>query len=495
MASRLKQIPESLLAKLWKERASREAAFRAGNGRLFRVIYPGRVGTSAGPDFRDAVLEEEGVGLVRGDVEVHVRQRDWDSHGHGKDPRYNGVVLHVVGTMDGSYSTLHSGVQVPVLSLETLLHGGSSSGRNRDLWPLLKAHGYVQPTTQAEMGAILDRAGDSRFLGKRDAFLAFLKEEDQEQVLYQGLMETLGYSQNRGPFLELAARVPYSLLTVLATGSPGEERVNRIQKLLLTAAGFLASATRSKAMGRDRWHLFRIRPQNHPRLRIMGMAHLLDLFLPPTEDSAPELTGRNRQGVAPEGLGKFPARGQDRKPLEVAGSTENVLPPWANLGLVEGMAHLVRTSSSPGVDRGPWRVIENALTGIRPPIPGKNGAREGTKAQAHIGKGRARDMAVNCVLPYLHALAHLTGDGQLGDLSLRVYRGFPGLQENEITREIRRQLFSCPPLVSVDVPKVLNDRGDKVWKNLVCNARRQQGLLHLHQLISSPVTSRLDERG
>ena len=87
MASRLKQIPESLLAKLWKERASREAAFRAGNGQRFRVIYPGRVGTTAGPDFRDAVLEEEGVGLVRGDVEVHVRQRDWDSHGHGKDPR------------------------------------------------------------------------------------------------------------------------------------------------------------------------------------------------------------------------------------------------------------------------------------------------------------------------------------------------------------------------------------------------------------------------
>ena len=76
MAFRLKQIPESLMAKLWKERASREESLRAGNGRRFKVIYCGRPGTGPGPDFRDAVLEEEGVGLVRGDVELHVRQQD-----------------------------------------------------------------------------------------------------------------------------------------------------------------------------------------------------------------------------------------------------------------------------------------------------------------------------------------------------------------------------------------------------------------------------------
>ena len=52
----------------------RQQFLKAANGRRFRVVYPGRPGTTAGPDFRDAVLEEEGVGLVRGDVEVHVRQ-------------------------------------------------------------------------------------------------------------------------------------------------------------------------------------------------------------------------------------------------------------------------------------------------------------------------------------------------------------------------------------------------------------------------------------
>ncbi len=92
MSSRLKEIPESLVTRLWMERASREKSLRAGDGRRFKVRYPGRVGTTAGPDFRGVVLDEEGVGLVRGDVEVHVSQGEWEAHGHGKDPRCNGVV-------------------------------------------------------------------------------------------------------------------------------------------------------------------------------------------------------------------------------------------------------------------------------------------------------------------------------------------------------------------------------------------------------------------
>ena len=90
-ARRRSDIPERLLARLWQRRAARRAWFRAHGGQRVRVIYPGRPGLTAGPDFRDALLEVEGVGLVRGDVEIHIRQQDWSAHGHGDDPRYNGV--------------------------------------------------------------------------------------------------------------------------------------------------------------------------------------------------------------------------------------------------------------------------------------------------------------------------------------------------------------------------------------------------------------------
>jgi hypothetical protein len=65
--------------------------------------------------------------LVRGAVEIHRRQRDWDSHGHGADPNYNGVVLHVALEVDGGDTRLQSGRQVPVISLASLLDSAGCS--------------------------------------------------------------------------------------------------------------------------------------------------------------------------------------------------------------------------------------------------------------------------------------------------------------------------------------------------------------------------------
>jgi hypothetical protein len=482
MAHRLKQIPESLLVRLWKEKASREVSFRAGDGRRFRVVYPGRAGTTAGPDFREAVLEEEGVGLVRGDVEVHVTQGDWDAHGHGKDPRYNGVVLHAVAGMGTGPTTLHSGSRVPVLSLEPLLGDLTPSLEDGedgpDLWPLLKTHGYVPPKTPDEMGLLLDRAGESRFLGKSGTFLAFLKEEDSEQVLYAALMEALGYTQNREPFLELAHRVPYRLLRKAALKSSPDERPRLLQEVLLTAAGFLplvAGATvpgdgrtrsfdaparsgtagrtlsRVRPMSGEQWHLFRVRPQNHPRQRIMGFAHLLDLFLPSSE------------------------RGREKGP-----------PPWARIGLVEGMAALVRAPASSARERGCRSALESALAGVCGSSPQETGPGMEEKKRALIGRGRAGDMAVNCVFPFLHALAQLGGDAHLAGSALEGYYMAPKLDENEITREMRPQLFSRLETVDGEGSKADGHGPRRSWERVIHNARRQQGLLHLRYLASSP---------
>ena len=58
-------VPERLLSNLWRKRAARRAWFRTSAGTRMRVLYPGRPSSAAGPDFRDALLEVEGVGLVR----------------------------------------------------------------------------------------------------------------------------------------------------------------------------------------------------------------------------------------------------------------------------------------------------------------------------------------------------------------------------------------------------------------------------------------------
>ena len=238
MATRLGQIPERLLGQLWKERAARQGEFRSKSGRRYRVLYPGRSSSGAGPDFRGAVLEEEGVGLVTGDVELHLDERDWRSHGHGTDPRYNGVVLHVVVEGEAGTTTLQNGNRVPVISLAEMLNGGGSENAPSRLWELLSVHGYTCPSTPDDLVEVLGRAGDAWFEGAADGFRILLDAgEEPEQTLYSGIMEAMGYSQNRQGFLDLARLVPYRRLKSMATGRAGEDGVSSVARGLLRASG------------------------------------------------------------------------------------------------------------------------------------------------------------------------------------------------------------------------------------------------------------------
>ncbi len=119
--------PEHLLARLWQRRAARQAWFQSQGGPKIRVLYPGRASHAAGPDFRNALLEVECMGLVQGAGEIHVRQLDWSSHGHGQDPRYNGVVLHVALEVQSPSPGLQRVQHAPVISLAPLLSGPEES--------------------------------------------------------------------------------------------------------------------------------------------------------------------------------------------------------------------------------------------------------------------------------------------------------------------------------------------------------------------------------
>ena len=105
------------------------------------------------------------------------------------------------------------------------------------------------------------------------------------------------------------------------------------------------------------------------------------------------------------------------------------------------------------------------------------------KPCAPIGRGRARDMAVNCVLPFLHALAQLRDDAELSQLSLEVYREFPKLQENELTREMRRRLIDS---IFWGGPSGGEPCSSHAWTRSSTTLEGSKGFVHLHHLSASP---------
>ena len=279
------------------------------------------------------------------------------------------------------------------------------------LWEILSAQSYSRPSSAAEMGDLLDRAGDQRFIGKSRGFQTFLAEQDPDQTLYEGLMEGLGYRQNQHAFLLLAQRAGYAVLRRAAARLPVWEQASAIEAWLVDLSGLRpeggsgdsqsAGTGFGTAMEPQVWHCFRVRPANHPLRRIFGAAGLVSRFLEP--------------------------------------------------GLVEGLRDAAII--------GKPALLTSALA-----VPSGTGS-----GPATVGLSRARDLAVNVVLPFLHALAEIRQDSQDAEAHLETYGRFGKLQDNELTREMSEQLF------------------DPRWGKVVNNARRQQGLLHLKHLLSGMV--------
>ena len=84
-----------------------------------------------------------------------------------------------------------------------------------------------------------------------------------------------------------------------------------------------------------------------------------------------------------------------------------------------------------------------------------------------IGQSRARDMAVNVVLPFMHAYGEISRSTTLTARCFELYDAFPKLSDNEITREMAR-------LLSPDAAPIT-----------VTGARRQQGLIHLYKSLAA----------
>ena len=75
-------------------------------------------------------------------------------------------------------------------------------------------------------------------------------------------------------------------------------------------------------------------------------------------------------------------------------------------------------------------------------------------------------MAVNALLPFLYAKAHLTGDASLRSRTLQLYHSAPPCPDNEVTREMKALMAAskggCP---------------------VVNSARRQQGLIQVYRVL------------
>ncbi|MBE9505587.1 MAG: DUF2851 family protein [Chloroflexi bacterium] len=190
-------IPESGLALLWSQISGETVMTEEGE--RIRVLYPDLCVGGKGPDFKDAVLVFGDSQVVRGDVEIHVREEDWHRHGHDTDPAYCALALHVVGSAREARRTrLSDGRTVPVIVLGRTGRIGSDGG--------LPCVDVADRDTGAVL-AVLRSAGIERLRMRAGRLEKELRSADVEEVLGRRISRALGYSSNADTFEELGRRV------------------------------------------------------------------------------------------------------------------------------------------------------------------------------------------------------------------------------------------------------------------------------------------------
>lgn len=411
-------VRESLLSEIWRGQWLHKGPFPASDSRMVSVRSTGIENKDSGPDFLGAtiVLDDE---IVSGDVELHVKSSDWRSHGHHRDPHFNGVVLQVVLWDDAkSPAQLQNGNSIPTLPLHDYLNGSMDDLTVRaevSQSPVLPCRNAGDVFGDRLLGELLDQYGSERFHIKSAYFQVELILEEPEEVLYQGMMGALGYTKNKKAFQQLSRLLPFGILKNITQQHASENRVDTLQAVFLGGAGLLPSQCDGKSkmgnsvnaseldgiwktlktttsMQYSDWHFFRMHPRNFPTSRLLAAGHLFDRYM-------------------------------DR-------------------GLLDGIVDLVKNADS----RNSASSIENAFS-----VPDL------------LGQGRVREIIVNVVLPFLIALAETQKNEGLNQNVRNIYQSFPRLGENQITRFLSELYW--------------NGKNTRI----VNSAKRQQGMIHLYK--------------
>ena len=259
---------EKRFSDLWERSLELHPDVVDGDGNRYEVVFPGIRNQGAGPDFRGAVLRRDGR-IFGGDVELHLEQSGWRAHGHHADPAYNGVVLQVVLKLARNSGCAPGPPTATATFPERLVESPDIPD--------------ISPSDLEELGA-------QRFLAKGAGFRMELDTGiSPNQVMYQGLMEAMGYARNRKPFLRLSRTVPISMFdclrneplttaefvtfAVLATVGNLLNRVPASERSQALRVASSIGARRS--LSESDWSMFRVRPNNSPVNRMRAMARIL----------------------------------------------------------------------------------------------------------------------------------------------------------------------------------------------------------------------------
>lgn len=453
-------IHERFLRHVWSQQYLNAANLRTADGKPIEIFSSGMLNLDGGPDFRNAKIRI-GRTIYSGDVEIHRTVYEWLQHHHETDPRYNKVILHVVleGDAEKSPTIVQSGRSVPVLVLEPFL-----SESIRSIWQktilderarraeIIKCYRHNNNVSADLLRRWLNRLAVERMelklrrfeerlkqlvheslLEVREEYLRYrahreglpeeippplpeltpkdlAKKEHWEQVLYEGILEGLGYSKNQEPFVRLAQNI--SLAWIRNTNLADDPQT--LESVLFGAAGLLPKIRsvkdrESRAYAREliqRWHKAREKYRGE-------VLHPADWqFFPTRPTNFPTV----RLAAVPPVVRKLVREDLFRNVIQLLKSSTAVSEKHSSLRT------LFRVGAHPF-----WSLHYNF-------------DEPATKQIKPLGASRADDIIINTILPLALLYARVFKDKEVREGAIQLLQSLPAVSENSLTRLMARQL-------------------------------------------------------
>lgn len=400
--------PEKLLQAIWQQQRLHRDQLKTLDGQPVRVLHPGFASVEGGPDFRSALLQFGSASPVSGDVEVDLRDSGWRAHGHDQNPAFKNVILHVVWEGKPSAArpptlSLREVLDAPLAELALQLEHHSIRALPDELFG--KCCAPLRELDAAAVNTLLREAAHVRLQNKAAQFRARARHVGWEQSLWEGLFRALGYKHNVWPMQHLAE--------TRAHWQKGADSPLRLQSRLLGLSGLLpAELNRDQSdtdhylrrvwdgwwrerdafaeaiLPRELWRFHGLRPANHPQRRLALAAHWVH------DDTLVE---------------------------RIEAWCKN---PQSDKTLVNSLAKILSVKHD---EFWSWHwTFRSARL---------------KKSQPLLGEQRVTDLAVNVILPWLHARAQSGRNGKLSAEIERRYQVWPAAEDNSTLRLARQRLL------------------------------------------------------
>ena len=283
----LTNLPNEVIIQLHLLQGHFGREFRDNLDRKIAIIHPGTWNKSAGPDFLNATISIDGD-VIKGDIELDPNAEDWERHGHGANPNFNRVCLHVTchPAPNGWFTRNENHQHIPLVSLSADrldLITGATPASSPSVCPL--SNQFLEFELQ-DWEHLLQTAAAYRLQQKTKQWENQIRWNHISQALYENLATSLGYSQNKYQMQHLACRTP--ILEI----SPKQR-----EAILFGCAGFLIPILPQESTQRAKdyhktlwdiwwkvkdqyevcnerrfaWNLSSLRPANYPQRRVAAL--------------------------------------------------------------------------------------------------------------------------------------------------------------------------------------------------------------------------------